>query len=313
MELVTIYILTYKKFENIFDTIASALAQDYDRIELIVSDDGSPNFPAKEIEEYIRSHKCDNIESYQVRDNKVNVGTVKHINSIVKTAKGDILIPLAGDDCFFDATVISRVVERYHISSFKVLTTSRALHTEGGKFLNLMPHYISRRIIERKMKTAVQQHKLFTECKAYDFASGSAMAYESEFLRQMGYFDEKYRLWEDGPFIAKMTANGTALTLAYDIISIKYRCGGVSSGENPILRKDVQLFNSSDRREKEIQYGFFHRRILKYTEIKYQSHTFLKRVLHKVLFFDVLFDQLIYQIKEKHNAEKDIIFIHRFK
>lgn len=304
--LTTIYILTYKRFVNIFDTIDSALRQDYPNIELFVSDDGSPNFPGHEITDYIETHKGVNIKSYHVIGNKENVGTVKHINNILRQAKGDLLIPLAGDDLFFDRSVVSRIVERYNLTNFNVLSTSRAMFIEDGKYLSLMPHYLSRERIAKKMATAHQQHKAFTECKMMNFASGSAMTYEAVFLKEMGYFDEKYRLWEDGPFINKMTSKGFAITTAYDIISIKYRGGGVSSGGNPIIRQDMQKFNETDRWINAEEFGWYHKRVLAYTKYKFKTTTLIKRLFYKILYFDVVLSIIIYNYKERINTKYDM-------
>ena len=55
--LVSVGVLVYKNFHYIKDVINSILEQDYPNIELIISDDGSPDFCAKEIENYIYGHK----------------------------------------------------------------------------------------------------------------------------------------------------------------------------------------------------------------------------------------------------------------
>lgn len=51
---VTVVTLSYKKFDYIFHAIDSVLSQTYPYIEYIIADDGSPNFPMDEIEEYVR-------------------------------------------------------------------------------------------------------------------------------------------------------------------------------------------------------------------------------------------------------------------
>lgn len=142
-----------------------------------------------------------------------------------------------------------------------------------------------------------------------DFASGSAMTYEAAFLRKMGYFDENYRLWEDGPFINKITSQGYPLTFAYDIISIKYNDGGVSSGGNLILKADIEYFNKTDRWINACSYGWYHKRILKYTMYKYRSFSLLKHIFIKLLYIDVVVDQIIYQLHEKYNGKRDINYL----
>jgi len=310
---VTVYILTYKRFDSIYRTIDSLLCQDYGNIELFVSDDGSPNFPCDDIVAYIEANKRENICSYKVLDNKVNYGTVKHINNILKQASGDLYIPLAGDDQFFDETVISRIVDRYHKEHFKVLSTSRAMYKHEGLYEMLMPHYDSRDVIVKTMATARQQLKAFTECKMMNFASGSAMTYEASFLKEVGLFDEKYRLWEDGPFINKMTTLGYPLSFAYDIVSIKYQWGGVSVGHNPIMDKDIDIYNSTDLWNNSEKYGWYHRRILKYSRLKYKDFPVLKRLAVKLIYSDVVIDQILYQLAEYFRSKTDIKYLNGIK
>ena len=303
---VTIFTPTYKRFDTLYKTIQSVLEQDYSNIEYIISDDGSPDFPYDDIVKYIECNKPENIKSYQVLTNEENVGTVKHLNKILKRATGDLFIPLAGDDFFFNKRVVSQIVTRYSLDNFKVLATSRVKINSEGKIIGHMPHFKSRDIIATSMTTAYQQHKLFTECKSMDFASGSAMVYDAKFLREMDYFDEKYRLWEDGPFINKITSKGVSITFAYDIVAIKYSDGGVSSGGNPIIRKDVELFNESDRWINSNNYGWYHKRILRYTQLKFKKAGIFKRLLYKFFYFDIVIDQLLYQYREYMSGKHDI-------
>lgn len=291
----------------------SALNQDYNDIEYIVSDDGSPNFPYEDVVNFIENHKGSNIKGFKVLNNKENVGTVKHLNNILKDATGDLFVPLAGDDMFYDKNVISRIAERYKIAGFKVLATSRVKCNHVGKMIGYMPHYLSRQIIEQEMALAEDQHKHFTECKMRDFASGSALTYEADFLRQMNFFDEKYKLWEDGPFINKVTSQGYALSFAYDIVSIKYSDGGVSSGGNPIMKVDMIKFNETDRWINASNYSWYHKRILAYTKHKYLCYSKLKRILIKFLYIDVVIDQLIYLLQEKYLGNKDVNYLNNTK
>lgn len=289
---VTVFIITYKRFDTIFSTIKSALDQDYSQIELIISDDGSPNFPKQEIITFIEQQGNRSFLSFRVIDNRENVGIVKHINKILKSATGHLFIPLAGDDCFFDRTVVSRIVKRYQSTHFHVLSTSRLCHR--GNYLYLMPHYCFRKRIDKLMRTAKQQRKRFTECREMDFASGSSMAYEASFLKQMGYFDEKYLLWEDGPFINKVTKLGYPITTAYDIISIRYDGNGISSVGNPIINKDLEVFNATDRRDDSDNFGWYHKRVLDYIERKFKPMNRIQRYLNRLVYFDVFIGRLIY-------------------
>ena len=47
--------LTYKKFDYLYEALDSVFIQDYPNIEIIIGDDCSPEFPRKEIDQYIES------------------------------------------------------------------------------------------------------------------------------------------------------------------------------------------------------------------------------------------------------------------
>ena len=53
-ELFSFWILTYLKFDGVYATLDSLFQQDYPEIELIISDDGSPNYydEIEKIKEY---------------------------------------------------------------------------------------------------------------------------------------------------------------------------------------------------------------------------------------------------------------------
>lgn len=99
-ELISISILTYRNYRYLYEALESVFSQDYSNIELIVSDDGSDNFPEDEIRTYIQKNKKNNIKNVIVNHEKVNQGTVKHINKVIDLANGDYFAALAGDDVF---------------------------------------------------------------------------------------------------------------------------------------------------------------------------------------------------------------------
>ena len=99
LPLFSVIILTYLQRHFIEECIDSVLMQDYPNIELvvcddcsadfdtqevIVSDDGSDNFPEEAVNEYIACNKSSNIKSVKIHREESNVGTVKHLNHAVK-------------------------------------------------------------------------------------------------------------------------------------------------------------------------------------------------------------------------------------
>lgn len=300
--LVTIYILTYQKFNNIYRCIDSALCQSYSNIELIVSDDGSTAFPEQEISDYIAENKHANIKFCRVIANKINVGTVKHINNILRIAQGKLFIPLAGDDVFYNENVISQIVENYERTHFNVLTTSRICVDESNTPICLHPHFKSRKIIEEM--APLDMFVAMTEMKDMHFLSGCAMVIAADFFFKLGMHDENFILWEDGPFATKVLSKGYKIETDYKIVSVKYHTGGVSSGGNQLMKKDMVYYNSKYRNLLSEQLGFIHKRRMTYNIKRSVCGRFYKYFLY-FIYFDVVLDKFQYKIQECLRSMED--------
>ena len=233
-QLVTVILYCYKKFDYIFDTIDSILIQDYPEIELLVADDGSVNFPEKEISQYIEENKNQNIKQVYIRHNSKNLGTVKNLNSIIPLSKGEYIINIAGDDVFYDNSVISKIVKRFICTGADLLSCTRELCDERSLVhIGYLPSEKDISVI-LTMDTPEKQKRAFLAFDFHNIASGSATYYTKKHFEEFGYFDERYILWEDGPKYLSYANQGKCITTAYDIISIKYRDGGLSNSGHSI-------------------------------------------------------------------------------
>lgn len=103
--LVSIVIPTYCQTEYIVRAVESALMQDYENIEIIVSDD-SPNFETEQILKPFIENK-----SIIYFHNQPRLGRVLNYRTcLYKYAKGEWLVNLDGDDYFIDRQFISSAV-----------------------------------------------------------------------------------------------------------------------------------------------------------------------------------------------------------
>lgn len=253
--------LTYKNFLYIYDTLKSVLDQDYPNIEIIISDDGSSNFPRDEIEEFLMKTKKSNIVNVIILAHKENKGTVKNYNSAIRASTGDYIFPLSCGDVLYDTNVFSKAIDRFLSTGLELISFRRQLCEE--KKLNpirLMP--TDENIIKIKdMKTPDQQFKAFAGVYSYyEMASGSSTCFRKSFIESFGLFDEDYRLWEDGPLFTRYTRNNNIINTAYDIIYIKYRYGGISTNNKKNSPVSIQLKKDAAkmvRKEVIPFYGFF--------------------------------------------------------
>lgn len=94
--LVTYILLCYKQAQYILAAVQSALEQDYDNIEFILSDDQSPDNSFDLIKAEVEKRGM--TDKVILNRNENNLGLVPHLNKLLRMAKGEIIVLAAGDD-----------------------------------------------------------------------------------------------------------------------------------------------------------------------------------------------------------------------
>lgn len=243
-KLVTIIVVSYNNFNYYRECLESILNQDYENIELIFSDDCSENFVKEEIEKYINDNKRNNIVNFIVNSNETNLGTVKHLNKVIKISNGEYIKVLAVDDTLYEVNTISKLT-RY-------LEKKSALMCVG--YVDVYDKNMKEKIGEKpskeevdiiKRSNALEMHKII--CISGGFLPAPSRFYSREFFERYGLYDEDYTLLEDKATIAKAIREGCKIHFIDEVIT-KYRSGGISSAGNinPYLKKDRETFNKKE-------------------------------------------------------------------
>ena len=247
-KLFSVITLTYTNFKHLKETILSVCAQDYHDIEYIICDDGSKDFPEEQIINWIENNKGPNLRQYKIFQQTDNVGTVRNINYAYKHAAGDYFLNLSCGDVFFEKQTVSKIAEYMINKDIKMLVTSRLLYTGEFVPVGLIPHY-NERASFYDMGSREAQVQEFLKTRMYGMASGSVLCSSKAIMEELGYFDERYTLLEDGPILAKYLKK-YKLDCYPGLISIWYEQGGISTGGikelSPILQKDTKLFNENE-------------------------------------------------------------------
>lgn len=219
--LVSCITTTYKKFNCLYQTLDSIFMQDYPNIEIIIGDDGSPDFPEQELKKYIEEYKGKNITNVVIHHEEKNRGTVSNCARCRELASGDYIMGIASDDRFSDRKVVSDVVRFFEIKGAQVVTCIRQFVDEQtDEKLTCMPtekqqHWMS----------CLSTEKVFEKMASFPFISGSCTYYRKEFYDRMGKYDCSFRYIEDVPFYLKTLRKGEKIFF-YPRISILYRYGG---------------------------------------------------------------------------------------
>lgn len=240
IDCVSIIVMSYNSMDVICETLGSIMEQNFKgKIEIVISDDGSEEFDREKIEDYLSQRKK-NI-TYFINRNSANLGTVKNINKAIELATNELIINLSAGDMFFNNNILAILVEEYNKHNYNMLCTRRVLFDECTGSHSFIPNDFEIKRINKMNSSEKQYYALLTGM--YNIASGSAFSYKKSFVIKMGGFEEEYLLWEDGPFFSKCAYKGIKLQLDYNIISIKYRYGGVSTTKiSDKLRKDSIKF-----------------------------------------------------------------------
>lgn len=94
--LVTFAVFAYRQERFIAEAIEGALAQDYLRLQIILSDDCSPDGTFEIIKQRVSSYSGPH--EVIINRNEQNLGLAEHINRVVDLADGDWIVMAAGDD-----------------------------------------------------------------------------------------------------------------------------------------------------------------------------------------------------------------------
>lgn len=282
-ELVSVIILTYNKFEHLKETVDSLLQQEYENIQVIVSDDGSKNFNYKYVESLFKDSPL-NITSVIIIDNKNNMGTVKNFNNAIKKAEGNIIVPLSCDDEFMCVDTISRIQEYFKNNSCLICTAKRLTINEDGKEERIIPSE------EEIIIFNLPPKELFKKIALNNIISGSCTYYKKEVFESYGYFDERLRLLEDLPFYLDHLSNGRKIGFL-DEVTIKYRMGGISTAAvmNPMLKNDFKhTFEEKIFPRKDILGKKLYRKLKLTYYINLFDNSNMKKLSLKLRYIDVI-------------------------
>jgi len=283
-KLFSVITLTYTNFKHLKETILSVCAQDYHDIEYIICDDGSKDFPEEQIVSWIENNKGPNLRQYKILRQVDNVGTVRNINYAYRHASGDFFINLSCGDVFFEKQTISIIADRMKRDELKMMVTSRLLYQDDFTPLGLVPHYSERNRL-KKIGSKEDQYVAFVNNRMCGMASGSVLCSTRAIMEELGYFDERYILLEDGPLLAKYLKK-YPLKYYLELISIWYEQGGVSTGGDkelsPVLQKDTMLFNEIEGIETRQPLTLYEERRRKFMRARREAKTKGQKLINYV-------------------------------
>lgn len=240
--LFSVVILSYENHTMLFNTIRSVLIQDYPRIQLIISDDGSSNFDEVKIFAFYESLNClrpNPIEDFQMIHSATNTGTVKNLFRGYKLCKGEYVTQIAGDDQYHDkyalknyALVLAEAAEDVcGVYGIAYRCNEKLVYENAGEVID------ANLAFELSSLSSLQQYGRL--CSYCHFPMG-ATAFLKEKLDRVPKITDRYIMLEDWPLFIRITRMGWRLIYFQEPI-LDYRLGGVSQS-NEISSARIQCF-----------------------------------------------------------------------
>lgn len=252
----TIIVMVYKNLNQVIQTLDSIKKQTYSNYEVIVSDDGSPNYTQEDFDKITEQYKNE-FTYFKLINNGINRGTVKHFNSLIKQAKGTIICPLSSGDQFYNENSLQEIMNVFDQEDKLIYTSKRMIKKENS--IEYYPSLYQVSLLD-------QSNHFFEYIMKYgNFVSGASTYYKKDIFDKYGFFDEKYRLLEDYPFYAKLALNNEKIGYL-DYPTIQYELGGIStaSNRNPLLDQDYVTLFKDVLSQKDIHLSYTAKRALKY-------------------------------------------------
>lgn len=224
--LVSIILLSYKNLDGVYETLESIFMQDYPSIEIILSDDGTPEFDKEEkrLKEYIYKNKGSNIKSVIFDHSDENQGTVKNANGGIRKSSGEYIKLLASEDMFADVSSLTKYVEAISKEDSLIIFGKMRGITAEGKYVDELLACESDYDLLKSFGLKKQRDRLF----ARNFLPAPAAFFKRETFDKCGFFDEDIRLIEDYPYWIKLTKK-KVLFKYMDEVFVNCRMSGVSS------------------------------------------------------------------------------------
>lgn len=243
MKLVSVIVLAYRSAETIVQTLDSIKNQTYKNIELIVTDDDSPDHTVEVVQEWFSNNKGIFTDMQLVTAQK-NTGIAGNINRALVHAKGDY-VKIIGDDCMTKEAVSEYV--RFCEKNPGVIPIAKVHLFYDGKaeekvdfapieaYCNRCYEFASQTDYKKQYRMLLKQNCILAP---------SASFYPMEIIKKVGGYDENYSCFEDYPMNLKVMHEGFRCGfINRELIYYRITGGSITASQQARVKKtEMKLF-----------------------------------------------------------------------
>lgn len=217
--LVSVVVMSYNSAHTIVETLDSIKAQTYQNLELIISDDCSPDKSTIDvIQKWLEHNGSRFVNAELVRADK-NTGVAGNINRGVAKSHGEWIKSIAGDDL-----LIPTAIEEYvnfvvnHQEKVRMCVCDVKPFAEDGDVSDYLVDSYDNYF---KLESEDYEHQRKRVMTSLVFV-GPAYFYSRELFDEVGGYSEKYGCAEEWPFVYKVIMGGNRI-YALDKKLVRYR------------------------------------------------------------------------------------------
>lgn len=254
--LVSVILLCYRNAGRIKPSINSVLQQDYPALEIVIADDGSPDFNEDDLRQYLEKERTPNLRNYIILHSQTNQGTVGNLRAALAAYTGDFYLNMGADDRLTDNSVISDYIDTFEIYGPQTLLVSGQMAMANEECTRVLSHALSNEDIA--VLAARDPKRLFSRLSHRCLPATVATCFRREFEAAVQGRDPAYRYSEDHHTFQRMARKG--ITPVYiNRVTAYHPAGGVANGGN-IYNPQIQERFREDklRMWKQEIYPFWH-------------------------------------------------------
>ncbi len=246
--LVSIIITCYNHEKYLVECLKSVFTQNYENFEVIIRDDGSTD---KSVE-LIQSFLDDSNNTFSKPcffEHGVNIGLVKSLNSILKKAKGEIIIFCSTDDLFLENRISKAVEIHLQYPNIEFVAFNAIVIDDIGTVIHPTFYHQYTKNSEIEIYESLNYKKTIGT-----HFGGFGITIKKNFLKQLNFQLPETLSFEDGYMSFLALINNGAIKV--NSIFMKYRRatnslsrGNTSLNQSEILtneKKFLKLFLSLD-------------------------------------------------------------------
>jgi alpha-1,3-rhamnosyltransferase len=239
MKLVSVIVLSYRSVETIIETLESIKRQTYKNIELIITDDCSPDNTVEVVQKWVDENKGI-LTCIKLVTTDKNTGIPGNINRALKEASGDYVKLIAADDLMTE-DAITEYVNFCEDNPGKAPIAKVHLFGYNNMDISNIDNYCQN-CYKFAQKPYKEQYRMLLKQNVIVAPSGSF--YPMELIKKLDGYDEDYKWFEDYPMNLKVMHSGISFGLI-DKELVYYRISGGSitaSRQKQLKKTEAKLF-----------------------------------------------------------------------